>query len=374
MQKKKFILMTVAIVALLAMMVTSCAPAAQPSTQTPSPTPSVSPTPSQSPTPTATTAKKLRVAFIYIGPIGDGGWTFEHEQGRLMLQAQVPDVETKYIESVPEGADSTKVIRDYAQQGFDVIITTSFGYMDPTIEVAKDFPNTIFLHCSGYKTAANVGTYFGKIGYVAAFPIPEVIRGCNSFALGVRAANPNATVNVVWTNTWYDPAKEREAAQSLLDTGCDVIGQHQDTPGPQQAAEAAGKYGVGYDSDMAKFAPKAVLTCPVWNWGVYYVDAIKRIKAGTWKTEQYWGGMKDGLVDLTPLADFVPADVKKLVADKKAEIMAGTFDEFSIFAGPLKDQTGAMKIPAGTKMTGDEILNMSWFVEGVNGTLPATSG
>ncbi|MEI6308246.1 MAG: BMP family ABC transporter substrate-binding protein [bacterium] len=386
--RKKFFFMTVATLAMLALLVTSCAPA-QPSTPTPTPTPTVVPSPTTGIPPTP--PPKFRVAFIYIGPIGDGGWTFEHEQGRLMLLQNVPGIEAKFIESVPEGADSTKVIRDYAQQGFNVIITTSFGYMDPTIEVAKDFPNTIFLHCSGYKTAANVGTYFGKIeeprylsgmaagkmtktnklGYVAAFPIPEVIRGINAFTLGVRAVNPAATVNVVWTNTWYDPAKERQAAEGLLDTGCDVIAQHQDTPGPQQAAEAAGKYGVGYDSDMAKFAPKAVLTCPVWNWGSYYVDAVKRIKAGAWKTEQYWGGMKDGMVSLTPLANFVPADVKTLVDAKKAEVMAGTFDIFSIFAGPLKDQTGAVKVAAGAKMTGEEILNMMWFVEGVNGQIPS---
>ncbi|MCX5976706.1 MAG: BMP family ABC transporter substrate-binding protein [Coprothermobacterota bacterium] len=387
---KKFFFMTIATLALLALLVTSCAPA-QPSTPTPTPTPTIVPSPTTTTPPSPTPTPKFRVAFIYIGPIGDGGWTFEHEQGRLMLLQNVPGIEAKYIESVPEGADSTKVIRDYAQQGFNVIITTSFGYMDPTIEVAKDFPNTVFLHCSGYKTAANVGTYFGKIeeprylsgmaagkmtktnklGYVAAFPIPEVIRGINAFTLGVRAVNPAATVNVVWTNTWYDPAKERQAAEGLLDTGCDVIAQHQDTPGPQQAAEAAGKYGVGYDSDMAKFAPKAVITCPVWNWGTYYVDAVKKIMAGAWTTNQYWGGMKDGMVSLTPLANFVPADVKALVEAKKAEIMAGTFDIFSIFAGPLNDQTGAVKVAAGVKMTGDEILNMMWFVEGVNGQIPS---
>jgi len=236
-----------------------------------------------------------------------------------------------------------------------------------------------------------VGTYFGKIeesrylsgmvagkmtktnklGYVAAFPIPEVIRGCNAFTLGVRAVNPEATVSVVWTNTWYDPAKERQAAEGLLDTGCDVIAQHQDTPGPQQAAEARGVYGVGYDSDMSKYAPKAVLTSPIWKWGIYYADAVKRIQAGTWKTEQYWGGMKEGVVDLAPMAGFVPAEVKKLVDVKKAEILAGTFGEFEIFAGPLKDQNGEIKVPDGTKMTADEIMNMGWFVEGVEGTIPA---
>ncbi|MGB9834296.1 MAG: BMP family ABC transporter substrate-binding protein [bacterium] len=377
--KKRILFLTVLFV-LLAFAVTSCAPA----TQTPTTT---SPTQTATPTPTE---KKLKVVFIYVGPIGDGGWTYEHDQGRKMLEQEVPGVETTYVESVPEGADATKVIRDFAQKGYDVIITTSFGYMDPTIEVAKDFPNIIFLHCSGYKTAPNVGTYFGKIeeprylsglvagkmtksnliGYVAAYPIPEVIRGINAFTLGVRAVNPDAEVRVVWTNTWYDPAKERQAAEGLLDVGCDIIAQHQDTPGPQQAAEARGVYGIGYDSDMSKFAPKAVLTSPIWKWGVYYVDAIKRIKAGTWKTEQYWGGMKDGIVDLAPLASFVPDDVKKLVEDKKKEIMEGKFGIFDIFSGPLKDQSGQIRVEEGKKMTADEILNMKWFVEGVVGEIP----
>jgi basic membrane protein A len=365
---------------LLAFFVTSCAPAAQSPTTT-SPTQSPTPTPSE---------KKIKVAFIYVGPIGDNGWTYEHDLGRKMLEQQVPGVETAYVESVPEGADSTKVIRDFAQKGYDVIITTSFGYMDPTIEVAKDFPNIVFLHCSGYKTAPNVGTYFGKIeeprylsgmvagkmtktnliGYVAAYPIPEVIRGINAFTLGVRSVNPDAEVRVVWTNTWYDPAKERQAAEGLLDVGCDIIAQHQDTPGPQQAAQARGVYGIGYDSDMSKFAPDAVLTSPIWNWGVYYVDAIKRIIAGTWKTDQFWGGMKDGIVDLAPLASFVPEDVRKMVEDKKQEIMDGKFGIFDIFSGPLKDQAGQIRVEEGKKMTGDEILNMKWFVEGVVGEIP----
>lgn len=380
---KRKILATFALFAMLAFVVTSCAAPSTPTTSSPSPT-----TSSPSPTPSET---KLKVAFIYVGPIGDGGWTFEHNQGRLYLEQQVPGVETTYVESVPEGADSVKVIKDFAQKGYNVIITTSFGYMDPTIEVAKEFPNVIFLHCSGYKTAENVGTYFGKIeeprylsgmiagkmtksnllGYVAAYPIPEVIRGINAFTLGVRAVNPEAEVRVVWTNTWYDPAKERQAAEGLLDVGCDVIAQHQDTPGPQQAAEARGVYGVGYDSDMSKFAPKAVLTSPIWKWGVYYVDIIKKIKDGTWKSEQYWGGMKDGIVDLAPIASFVPEEVSAPVIEKRDEIMKGTFDVFSIFSGPLKDQKGEVKVPEGKKMTGEEILNMNWFVEGVVGEIPA---
>ena len=235
--------------------------------------------------------EKFKVAFIYVGPIGDLGWSWAHDQGRLALQAAIPNVETTYQESVPENpADAERVIRDFAQKGNNLIVTTSFGYMDPTINVAKDFPDTQFIHISGYKTAENVSTAFGKIeepryvsgiiagkmtksnqlGYVAAFPIPEVIRGINAFTRGVRSVNPDATVKVVWTSTWFDPALERQAAEALLDGGADVIAQHQDTAGPQQAAQDRGAYGVGYDADMSSLAPDAVLTSAIWNWGVYY--------------------------------------------------------------------------------------------------------
>ncbi len=381
MKRKVFILCVLFVLLIFA--ATSCAAPSTSTATTPSPT-----TSSPSPTPSG---GKLKVAFVYIAPIGDSGWTYEHNQGRLYLEEQVSDLETSYVESVPEGVDSVKVIRDFAQKGYDVIITTSYGYMNPTIEVAREFPNVIFLHCSGNKTAENVGTYFGRIeeprylsglvagkmtrsnllGYVAAFPNPEVIRGINAFTLGVRAVNPEAEVRVVWTNTWNDSTKERQAAGGLIDVGCDVIAQHQDTTGPQQAAEARGVYGVGYNSDMSRFAPHAVLTSPVWKWGIYYVEAIKRIKAGTWESEQYWGGMKDGIVDLTPMASFVPEDVQNLVFEKRDQILKGTFDILSIFSGPLKDQKGEVKVPEGAKMTGEEILNMNWFVEGVLGEIPA---
>ena len=239
----------------------------------------------------------IKVGFVYVGPVGDLGWTYAHDQGRLALEEALPNVETGYQENVPENpADAERVIRQFAQDGYDVIFTTSFGYMDPTINVAKDFPDTTFIHISGFKTADNVGTGFGKIeeprfvsgqlagamtesnqiGYVAAFPIPEVIRGINAFTLGVREVNPEATVRVVWTNTWFDPAKERAAAEALLDGGADVIAQHQDTAGPQQAAEDRGLYGVGYNADMAPLAPEAVLTSAIWNWGPYYIDIVER--------------------------------------------------------------------------------------------------
>jgi len=338
---------------------------------------------------TVTGSERMKVAFVYVGPIGDGGWTWAHDQGRLALEKNL-NVETSYQESVPENAaDAERVIRDFAQKGNKVIFTTSFGYMDPTINVAKDFPNTVFIHISGYKTAANVGTGFGKIeepryvsgliagkmtktnqlGYVAAFPIPEVIRGINAFTLGVRKSNPSARVKVVWTNTWFDPQKERAAGESLLDGGADVIAQHQDTPGPQQAAEARGMYGVGYNSDMSKFAPKAVLTSPIWNWGIYYTQIVKAVQNRTWKSDQYWGGWKEGVVDLAPFGPMVPDDVKKMADDEIARFKSGQQTIFTIFTGPLKDQTGAERVPAGQSLSADDLLSkMDWFVEGVDGS------
>jgi len=341
--------------------------------------------------PTKAPPEKLKIAFVYVAPIGDMGWTYAHDQGRLMVEKELGDkVETAYIENVPEGPDAERVIRDFAQKGYKLIITTSFGFMDPTITVAKEFPNVWFVHISGYKTAANVSTVFGKIeepryvsglvagkmtksnklGYVAAFPIPEVVRGINSFTLGVRKANPNATVKVVWTNTWFDPVKEKEAAVALLAEGCDVIAQHQDTPEPQKAAEEKGVYGVGYDSDMSKQAPKAVLTSPVWNWGIKYVDIAKQVLAGVYKTEEYWGGWQDGIVDLAPYGPMVPGDVKTMADAEIAKFKSGQATIFTVFTGPLKDNTGKEKVPAGTAMTAQELLSMDWFVAGVEGTVP----
>ena len=336
---------------------------------------------------------EVKVGFIYVGPIGDMGWTYAHDQGRLELESNLPNVKSTYQESVPEtAADAERAIRQLAQDGNQVIFTTSFGYMDPTINVAKDFPDTVFVHISGYKTAENVGTAFGKIeepryvsgwiagkmaasgklGYVAAFPIPEVIRGINAFTLGVRAANPAATVNVVWTNTWFDPQAERLAAEALLDGGADVIAQHQDTAGPSQAAEARGKYAVGYDSDQTSAAPKAILTCPIWHWGGFYTDTVKAVIDGTWTTSQYWGGWQDGIVDLSPITDLVPDEIKT-----EAETMIESFKKgeqtiFTVFAGPLTDQTGAEKVAEGAAMTGEELLSMTWFVAGVNGEIPSS--
>jgi len=305
--------------------------------------------------------------------------------------AALPDIETTFIESVPEtAADAGRVIRDFADQGYDVIVTTSFGYMQPTFDVAADFPDTVFIHISGYMTAENMGTAFGKIeepryvsgliagkmttakvlGYVAAFPIPEVLRGINAFTLGVRKSAPDATVKVVFTSTWYDPPIERAAADALLDAGVDVVAQHQDTAGPQQAAQERGKYGVGYNADMAPLAPEAVLTCPVWNWGVFYTQTVQQVIDGSWVTSQYWGGWQDGVVDLSPIGPMVPDDVKAMAATEVEAFKSGEQTIFTIFTGPLVDQAGEERIAEGTAMTAEELLSMDWLVEGVEAEIP----
>ncbi len=352
--------------------------------------PGASPSASPAATP-AVTGEGIKVAFVYVGPIGDLGWTYAHDQGRLALERNIPGVETVYAESIPEqGPDGERVIRSFAQDGADIIFTTSFGFMDATINVAADFPETTFVHISGFKTAENVGTGFGKIeepryvsglvagamsesgqlGYVAAFPIPEVIRGINAFTLGVREINPEATVQVVWTNTWFDPQLERQAAEALLDGGADVIAQHQDTPGPQQAAEERGKYGVGYDADMAPLAPAAVLTSAIWNWGGFYTDTVRQVIEGTWQSSQYWGGWEDGIVDLAPLGPMVPDDVRQSTEAAIAEFESGDQSISTIFTGPLTDQSGEVRVPAGETMTDEELLSMDWFVAGVQGAIP----
>jgi basic membrane protein A and related proteins len=329
----------------------------------------------------------IKVAFIYVGPVGDAGWSYAHDQGRKYLEKNLAGVKTAFVESVPEGADAERVLTQFARDGYKVIFATSFGYMDAVINVSKKFPGVYFEHCSGFKTAPNVSTYFGRIyearylsgivagkmtksnliGYVAAHPIPEVIRGINAFTRGVRSVNPAAKVRVVWTNTWYNPASEKEAAKALLDAGCDVIAQHQDTPGPMQAAEERGKYGISYNSPMMQFAPKAVLTGPVWNWGPYYVKRVKAAMDGSWKSGQYWGPMADGVVDLAPFNKVVPADVVRLVTTSKREMVRGKLHPF---AGPMKDNTGKIVVPAGKTMSDQEMLSFNWFVEGVEGTLP----
>ena len=336
---------------------------------------------------TEETQEPFKVAFVYIGIPGDLGWTFEHDRGRLgAVEALGDKIETSFAENVPEGPDATRVIRQFAQKGYDMIWTTSFGYMDPTLEVAEEFPDVIFEHCSGYKSADNMGNYFGRIyqarylsgmvagsatetnviGYVGAFPIPEVVRGINAFTLGVLKSNPDAVVKVVWTNTWYDPVVEREAAVALLDAGADVIAQHQDTTEPQKAAQERGVWSVGYHSDMAKFVGDSVLVSAMWEFSGYYTEQIEAAMNGTWKSQAYWGGLNDGVVKLSDFSPLVPQDVKDAVMAEKGKIESGEWD---VFNGPVYNQAGELVVEEGSAPSDGDLLGMSWFVKGVEGSV-----
>jgi basic membrane protein A len=332
--------------------------------------------------------EKLKVGFVYVGPVGDAGWTYAHDLGRKYLEAHDSNVQTAAVESVAEGADSERVFTDLARKGYRLIVGTSFGYMDPMVKVAAEFPNVDFVHISGFKRAKNLMTAFGRIeqpryltgivagsmtkshiiGYVAAHPIPEVVRGINAFTLGVRAVDAQASVHVVWSNTWYDPAQEEQAAESLLSIGADVLSQHQDSPAAVQAAAGKGKYAVGYNSDMSRFGPKAFLTAPVWNWGPMYLYIAKQVEGGTFKGEDLWWGMDKGVVDIAPFGPMVPASVRSLVMAKRQAIIAGTFNEL---AGPIKDQKGVVRVPAGSALSDGAQLSMNWFVQGVVGQIPS---
>ncbi len=331
----------------------------------------------------------FRVAFVFIGPVGDLGYTYAHDQGRIALQEALPNVETAYLENVPDTqADSERAIRGYAEEGYDLIVATSFGYGPAVLSVAQQFPEIQFIHISGYQTAENVSTGFGKIeepqyvsglvaarmsetgrlGYVGAFPIPEVIRGINAFTLGAQAANPDVTVQVVWTNTWFDPQLEASAAQSLVDLGIEVIATNQDSPAPLQVAEAAGRYAVGYNVDTAELAPGAVLTSAVWDWSVYYIAAVEQMLAGTWTTNQYWGSWADEVVDLAPLAGFIPEDVAAEAEALAEQFRSGAMGVTDVFTGPLVRQDGSEGVADGAAMSDEEILTMDWFVQGVEGS------
>ena len=326
----------------------------------------------------------MNVGFVYVSPIGDAGWSHAHDQARLMVEG-MEGVKTSFVEAVPEGPDSERVMLNMARKGYDLIFATSYGYMDPMLKVAKQFPKIVFMHCSGFKTAKNMGNYFGRmyqarylsgmvagamtktknIGYVAAFPIPEVIRGINAFTLGVQSANPDAKVRVVWTKTWYDPATEKEAAKSLLDVGADVITQHQDSPSAQEAAQEKGVYSIGYNSDMSKFAPKSHLCAPIWNWGPFYKEITEKVQKGEWTSQAYWYGLDRGIVDLSPMSKMVPQEVQKRVLAKKNDIASG---KAKVFVGPIKDQDGNLRIAKEKSASDKELLGMTWFVQGVIGT------
>jgi simple sugar transport system substrate-binding protein len=333
-------------------------------------------------------AEPVSVCYVYVSPIGDAGWTFQHDLGRKdMEKALGGKVKTRYVENVAEGADAERVIRELAQSGCGVVFATSFGYMNYMEKVSKQFPKVTFMHATGYKTGPNFGIYNARfyegrylngviagkmtksnvLGYVAAFPIPEVLQGINAFTRGARSVNPKAEVRVIWVNSWYDPGKEREAANTLLSQGADIITHHTDSTAVVQAAEEKGKYAFGYHSDMSKYGPKAHLTATTHVWGDFYAKSVNDAIGGTWKTTNVWGGMKDGMIKLAPLNPAIPADVKAQVAKLEGEIKAGTFHPF---AGPVVDQDGKTRIAAGKNMTDEEMGKMDFYVQGVASKLP----
>jgi basic membrane protein A len=328
----------------------------------------------------------VKAAFLYVGPPGDAGWTWAHDQGRTCAE-EATGATTAFVESVPEGTvDFANFAKDFIAQGYNAIIGTSFGYMDSMEALATEYPDVVFDHISGYKAnGSNFGNTFGRmyeprylsgivagsattsgqLGYVAAFPIPEVIRGINAFTLGVRSVNPTATVEVNWTSTWFDPVVEGDAAQALIDAGADVIAMHQDSAAAGEKAEAAGVRWVSYNSDMSAFAPNAFLTAPVWDWCERYIELIGQISAGTYAGGYWWGSMADGVVDLAPIAGDVSSDIKDLVAEKKAAIIDGSFHPF---AGPINAQDGSVLVADGDTMDDGTMLGLMTFVEGVIGS------
>lgn len=331
----------------------------------------------------------LKAAFVYLGPVGDGGWTYQHDLGRQALEKELGGkVKTTYVENVPETADAERVIRQLAAAGNNLIFTTSFGYMDPTLKVAKLFPKVKFEHATGYKTAPNTVTYqtrfyegayllgiiAGKmtktntLGFIGSFPIPEVIRNIDAFTMGARSVNPKIKTKVIWVDTWYDPGKERQAAETLVAQGADMLCQNTDSPAAVQVAEEKGVHAFGWDSDQAKYGPHAHLTANTENWGVYYIDEAKKALDGSWTggRQTAWG-LKEGMVVLSPLNPAVPADVAKLFEEKKKAIIDGTLIPFS---GPLKDNTGTEKLAAGVPLPMDQLWSINWYVEGVEGTIP----
>jgi len=330
----------------------------------------------------------IKVGFIYVGPIGDHGWTYRHDIGRQDVEKAFGDkVVTTYIESVPEGPDAERVMRSMAKEGMDIIFATSFGYMNSMVKVAKDFPDVKFEHATGYKQGPNLATYglrlyqarhvqgviagmmtkTNKICYVGAFPIPEVIREINTYYLGAKSVNPDVDIDIVWVNTWYDPGKEGQAAEVMMAEGCDMVAQHTDSPAPLQAAEKAGKLGFGQASDQIGFAPKAQLTATIDDWGPYYVQRVQEVMDGTWKTGDYFGGMIDNdAVGMAPFTN-MPDEVKAFAQKIKDGIKNG---KYFAFTGPIKDNKGKLQLKDG-EIADDKHLNtMMYYVEGIDAKVP----
>ena len=337
----------------------------------------------------ATKAEPLKIAFAYVGPVGDGGWTFAHDNARKAVEKEFGDkVATSFVENVPESADAERVLRDMASQGNKLIFGTTFGYMEPMLKVSADFKDVKFEHATGYKQSENMNTYdsrtyegaymagviagkmskSGTLGVVASVPIPEVIRNINSFTLGAQSSNPKIKTKVVWVNAWFDPPKETEAATSLINGGADVLFQNTDSPAVLKTAESKGKRAFGWDSDMTAYGPKAHLASSVINWSPYYISATKKALEGNWKGGQAsWWGVKEGAIDIVSIADDVPAETKAKIDEIKSGLKDGTF---VIWKGPIVDQSGKPVVKAGENADDKFLSGINFYVKGVEGKVP----
>ena len=350
------------------------------------PAPAATATPAQAPAPAK--AEPLKIAFAYVGPVGDGGWTFAHDNGRKAVEKEYGDkVVTSFVEKVPESADAERVIRDMASQGNKLIFGTTFGYMEPMLKVAGDIKDVKFEHATGYKTAENMRTYDSRtyegaymagviagkmtksntLGVVGSIPIPEVIRNINSFTLGAQSVNPKITTKVVWVNEWFNPPKETEAATALINGGADVLMQNTDSSAVLQTAEKMGKRAFGWDSDMTAYGPKAHLGSAIINWGPYYVKAVGEALVGKWTTGQSWWGVKEGAIDMVSVAADVPDETKKRIDEIKTGLKDGSF---SIWKGPIMDNTGKELLAAGTTADDKFLGGLKTYVKGVEGKVP----
>ena len=336
----------------------------------------------------ASAAEKLKVGFIYLGPVGDYGWTYQHEVGRLELVKALGDkIETTYLENVNEGPDAERAIEQLVRSGHKLIFTTSFGYMDATLKVARKYPDVHFEHATGFKRDKNMATYSarwyqgryiqgtiagkvskaGVLGYIGSFPIPEVVSGINATMLAAQKINPNIKVKVIWVNTWFDPGKEADAAKALLDQGADIIMQHTDSPAAVQVASERGALAFGQDSDMIKFGPKTQLTAIIDNWAPYYIQRVKEQLAGTWKSTDVWGGLKSKMFIMAPYTN-MPDDIKRLASDTEAAI---TEDRLHPFTCPILTQEGTtVECKGGTHLADEQILGMNFYVKGIDDKIP----
>lgn len=353
----------------------------------PAPAPAPAATPAAAPAPAPAPAPK-KIAFVYVGPVGDGGWTFAHDNGRKAMEAEFAGkVTTSIVESVKEGADAERVIRDMVAQGNDMVFATSFGYGESMAKVAEGSKNVKFEHATGYKTSENLRVYDSRtyegaylagliagkmtksntLGVVASIPIPEVIRNINTFTLAAQSVNPKIKTKVVWVGEWFNPPKETEAATALINQGADVLMQNTDSSAVLATAEKMGKMAFGWDSDMTAYGPKAHLASAVINWAPYYKKAAKDLIEGTWKTETTWWGVKEDAIDLVSISDKVPEETRKLVAERKAGLKDGSF---AIWKGPIVDQAGKVMLEKD-KVADDAFLSgVKFYVKGVEGKVP----